>query len=49
MAAFARPRASFLARGVVLLVVVLAFAAGYKLSAYWQSKNRVQASSGVPQ
>ena len=48
MAALARPRASFLARGVVLLVVVLAFAAGYKLSAYWQSKNRVQASSGVP-
>jgi hypothetical protein len=48
MAAFARPRASFLARGVVLLVIVLAFAAGYKLSAYWQSKNRVQASSGVP-
>jgi hypothetical protein len=27
---------------------VLAFAAGYRLSAYWQSKNRVQASSGVP-
>jgi len=48
MAVFARSRASFRARGAVLLVIVLAFAAGFKLSAFWQAKNRVQASSGVP-
>jgi len=35
-------------RLALLLALVLAFAAGYKLSAYWQSKNRVLASSGVP-
>lgn len=43
-----KPRASLAFRLTLLLAIVLAFVAGYKLSAYWQAKNRVQASSGVP-
>ncbi|HYW73450.1 MAG TPA: hypothetical protein VE961_20680, partial [Pyrinomonadaceae bacterium] len=47
MARFALGRPNLLARGLVLFVVLLAFAAGYKLSAYLQLRTKVSAA-GVP-